>query len=451
MHNKLKIYYLLTPLPFVMLVIGAIFFRQAIVSTLVNNPHPQINYAIFVLILIGAGFILINLFKLMKEAAALGEFTDAVREGAEPARLQAMALNYDADVGYVLRLIASSSGRTMTHREQGALEKELIKAEIRLNNRHTLPQHITNLLVGMGLLGTFVGLLATLGDIAALISSFATIDMTTANPVEVFRVLVERMKAPMYSMGIAFSASLYGLLGSIILGFMMVSIRRCMQDVVSLLGSEVAQHVEFALARELLEKSFQASPAGGVVAPGSAPSAGGTVVSLGADASPDAVRALRRIEERLAESTRLQEEAVRNDREEFSRQRGEFMRTVAEHGASVSQFGVELQRVAVQLGALLNGLERGNGELRAQLHDCFSSLIASAGQQSRASAVAGDLMVRMADDSAESRRLLGELAERAVPVGHSPAGNAELVRLLKTALQQAVQDSAAAREQPEAV
>lgn len=451
MHNKLKIYYLLTPLPFVMLVIGAIFFRQAIVGTLVNNPHPQINYAIFVLILIGAGFILINLFKLMREAAALGEFTDAIRTGAEPARLQAMALTYDADVGYVLRLIASSSGRTMTQREQGALEKELVKAEIRLSNRHTLPQHITNLLVGMGLLGTFIGLLATLGDIAALISSFATIDMANANPVEVFRILVERMKAPMYSMGIAFSASLYGLLGSIILGFMMVAIRRCMQDVVSLLGSEVAQHVEFALARELLDKSSKAQQAAGVVASVAASAGAGTVVTLDAGAAPDSVRALRRIEERLSESTRLQEEALRNDREEFSRQRGEFMRTVAEHGASVSQFSVELQRVATQLGALLNGLERGNGELRAQLHDYFSSLIASASQQSRASNVAGDLMARMADDSAESRRLLAELFDRTAQAGHAQEGNAELVKLLKTALQQAVQDSAAAKAKPEAV
>jgi hypothetical protein len=451
MHNKLKIYYLLTPLPFVMLIIGAIFFRQAIANTLVNNPHPQINYAIFALILIGAGFILINLFKLMKEAAALGEFTDAIREGTEPAKLQAKALTYDADVGYVLRLIAASSGRTMTHREQGALEKELVKADIRLSNRHTLPQHITNLLVGMGLLGTFVGLLATLGDIAALISSFATIDMSTANPVEVFRVLVERMKAPMYSMGIAFSASLYGLLGSIILGFMMVSIRRCMQDVVSLLGSEVAQHVEFALARELLEKSSKAPQEGGGFASGSAASGTGAVVSLDADVSPDAVRALRRIEERLAESTRLQEEGLRNDREEFSRQRGEFMRTVAEHGASVSQFSVELQRVGIQLGALLNGLERGNGELRAHLHDYFSSLIASAHQQSRASGVAGDLMVRMADDSAESRRLMGLLLDRAAQSGDPQANNAELAKMLTIALQQALQGSVVEKEKPRAV
>ncbi len=78
----------------------------------------------------------------------------------------------------------------------------------------------------MGLLGTFIGLLATLNDIALLIGSFADIDMKNADPLVVFRTMIERMKAPMQSMGIAFSASMFGLLGSIILGLMMVGIRR---------------------------------------------------------------------------------------------------------------------------------------------------------------------------------------------------------------------------------
>ena len=141
MYNKPKIYQIYTPLPFVMLLLGAVFFRQAIVNTLASNPHPQINYSIFALILIGAGFILFNLRKLMNEARVLSGFSEAVRRGAEPAQLQKMAIDSDADVAYVLRLIAASSGRTMSQREQAALEKELVKADIRLNNRHTLPQH----------------------------------------------------------------------------------------------------------------------------------------------------------------------------------------------------------------------------------------------------------------------------------------------------------------------
>ena len=423
MFNKLKTYYILTPLPFVMLLLGAVFFRQAIINTLANNPHPQINYAIFVLILIGAGFILFNLRKLMSEARTLSDFSDVVRQGGDPARLQKIASDSDADVAYVLRLIAASAGRGMSHREQTALEKELVKAEIRLNNRHTLPQHITNLLVGMGLLGTFIGLLATLSDIAALISSFATLDMKAADPVEVFRTLVERMRAPMYSMGIAFSASLYGLLGSIILGFMMVSIRRFMQDLVSYLGSEVAQHVEFSIAREQLDSlAADSAGAGGGAGTGSSP------------LDAEGIRILRRIEERLAESTRMQESQLRGEREEFARQRGEFIRTTAEHGSSVGQFNVELQRIAAQLGALLNGLERGSAELRAQLHEDLSSLIRTATDQARDAGTAGDRMSRIADDASETRRLLMDIHEQLAALDPKTVGG-DLARLVSLAIQ----------------
>src|SRR6266567_1395960 len=91
-------------------------------------------------------------------------------------------------------------------------------------------------------------LLSSLTDISALISSFADLDMGTASPLLVFRTMIERMKAPMQSMSIAFSASMFGLLGSIILGLMMLGIRRLQSDISSLLGSEVARHIEIALS-----------------------------------------------------------------------------------------------------------------------------------------------------------------------------------------------------------
>lgn len=404
MYGKLKIYYFYIPLPFVMLLVGALFFRQAIVNTLTNNPHPQINYAIFVLILIGAVLVLRNMFKIMSEAKVLSRFSEALRSGAPPARLQQLAMACEADIAYVLRMIAASAGRPLSHREQATLEKELVKADIRLNNRHTLPQHITNLLVGMGLLGTFIGLLATLGDIAALISTFSTLDISTANPIEVFRTLVDRMKAPMYSMGIAFSASLYGLLGSIILGFMMVSTRRCMQDVVSLLGSEVAQHIEFALVHELTAKgeAGESLP----LVPG-VPVGGLAGTMLTQQWCREQIGVLRRIEERLGESTRLQESALQTEIAEYSKQRGEFL--------------------------------RAHADLLAELHEKLAALVQAANTQARQAAVAGDLMTGMAADTAETRQLIAQLLDRAAA---NEAQAAELARALHTGFQQAVQQLA---------
>ena len=454
MYKRLRIYYLYVALPFLLLLLGAAIYFDAIKKTIVSNPHPQINYAIFVIILIGGVLIIRSVFRLMNEARALAEFSEAVRGGADRAKLQSLAINYDGDIAYVLRMIAASSGRAISAQEQAAIEHELDKASSRMYGRNALPQFLTGLLVGMGLLGTFIGLLSTLTDISTLISSFADIDMGKANPVDVFRNMIQRMRAPMQSMGIAFSASLFGLLGSIILGMMMVGIRRCLGDILSLLGSEVAQHIEFALASEggfaysktALKQGFgkpRAAPTiaaadvvarpprpaeegaaaagvapaakAGAVAPGAVPTpaaaapaspARAAVAELLAEAEEsqkrraalevsgdegEGVRILARIEDRLAESARLQLRALTAEIDDFTKQRGDMLRALAENTEAATNFRGELQRVGRQLGTILGLMEKGNGELMAQL---------------------SEMMVRGADESAETRKLLAALIEQ---------------------------------------
>jgi len=248
MLKELRLYYVYVMFPFVLLLLGSVIFFDAIKGTVVRNPHPQINYTIFCIIIIGGLLIMRSVHLLAREARALAAFSEAIRAETDMATLQEMAIKFDGAIAYVLRMLAASGGRSISHQEQTAIEHELATAKTRLTRRNALPQYLSGLLVGMGLLGTFIGLLATLNDIALLIGSFADLDMSTANPLDVFRNMIDRMKAPMASMGIAFSASLFGLLGSIILGLMMVSLRRFQGDILSLLGSEVAQHIEFALA-----------------------------------------------------------------------------------------------------------------------------------------------------------------------------------------------------------
>ena len=438
MYKKLRIYYLSTSLPFIALIIGAWVFRQEIGNTLAGNPHPQINYAIFVLIVVGAFFILVNQWKLMQEGLKLSLFSAAVRNGSEAEKLQKLALSFeDADIAYVLRMIAASTGRAVAQREQMAIEHELAKTGTRLNNRHTLPQFMTNLLVGMGLLGTFIGLLATLGDIAKLISAFSTIDPGTSNPMAMFKDMVARMTAPMQSMGIAFSASLYGLLGSIILGFMMVSVRRCMQDIVSLLGSEVAQHLEFALnfARGRRREDSD-RPLESIL---SEPGAGGTTGVAGDPAQmTESIRILRRIEERLAESSRLQELALKSEMDQFGKQRTDLMRVMADHSEAVNMFRSEMQRVGQQMGTVINSTDRGNAEMRIQIQESLGELVASSAMQSQKLATVTDLMSRMADDSSEARRLMALTHERGAG---RDALNDDLVQVLRQAMEQAMATS----------
>lgn len=50
-------------------------------------------------------------------------------------------------------------------------------------------------------------------------------------------MLVERLTAPMQAMGVAFSASLFGVLGSLIMGVLLVAVRNCTGELVSLLDT----------------------------------------------------------------------------------------------------------------------------------------------------------------------------------------------------------------------
>jgi hypothetical protein len=367
MFKQLKIYYIFVSLPFVMLLLGATVFFDAIASTIATNPHPQINYTIFVIILVGGVIILFNARRLLREARALVEFSGAIHAKTDTTTLQEMSNSYTCDIACLLQMVATSTDRSISHQEQAALEHELANVHSRLNRRNALPQYLTGLLVGMGLLGTFIGLLATLGDISALISSFADLDMTTADPIAVFSNMIERMKAPMQSMAIAFSASMFGLLGSIILGLMMVGIRRLQGDIFSLLSSEIARHIEIALSFESI--NFR-----------------GSEISVGEAANADlSTKVLLRIEERMAEAARIRQRALSSEIDDFKKQRAEMLRTLNEQTEASDNFRNELHQLGSQLGTIFNSMEKGSGDLSTQI---------------------SDLTVNLASDARESHKLL---------------------------------------------
>jgi hypothetical protein len=432
MYKRLRVYYLYTALPFIFLLIAAVTYHKAIIKTISDNPHPQVNYIIFAITLLGGILIMMNISKLMHEAKELAKFAAAKKEGKTVEELVEHALNCDADIAYVLRMMAVTTDRSITHQEQIAVETEVHKASSRINSRNAIPQFLSGLLVGMGLLGTFIGLLATLDDIAKLIASFGSLDMKTADPIAVFSQMVNRMEAPMHSMGIAFSASMYGLLGSIILGFMMVSVRRCISEIMSNLGSEVAQHIEFALARDGFVYSKTALRAGFTKRPtealtardivgGIEPVAGDKNTTTVAPVSEltntdantaaqqkqssifnsttgteldgelsDEIRILKRIEERIAESSRIQQRAISVEVDDFSKQRSETLRVLAENQEASTQFRAELQRVGRQLGDIIRMSDKGSAEMNEQVRELKLSTV---------------------DGSAETHRLLMALIE----------------------------------------
>lgn len=87
----------------------------------------------------------------------------------------------------------------------------------RLDESREISRYMISLLIFLGLLGTFWGLLGTIGAIGSTIESLT---VTSTNFVVMFDELKDGLLEPLSGMGTAFSSSLFGLAGSVILGFL---------------------------------------------------------------------------------------------------------------------------------------------------------------------------------------------------------------------------------------
>lgn len=79
-------------------------------------------------------------------------------------------------------------------------------------------QYVTGILVFLGLIGTFIGLMDMVGSVGGIIGSIANMDMS--DPTAAFTKLINDLQAPLVGMATGFSSSLFGLFGSLILGLM---------------------------------------------------------------------------------------------------------------------------------------------------------------------------------------------------------------------------------------
>lgn len=86
----------------------------------------------------------------------------------------------------------------------------------RLDEARDRSRYLTGLLIFLGLLGTFWGLIETMGSIGNVINSLKP----GGDAAAIFESLKEGLAAPLGGIGIAFSASLFGLAGSLVLGFL---------------------------------------------------------------------------------------------------------------------------------------------------------------------------------------------------------------------------------------
>jgi hypothetical protein len=87
----------------------------------------------------------------------------------------------------------------------------------RLEESRDLSRYFIGLLIFLGLLGTFWGLMATVGSVTTVIQDLS---VEGTDGAAIFEGLKTNLKEPLSGMGVAFSSSLFGLAGSLVLGFL---------------------------------------------------------------------------------------------------------------------------------------------------------------------------------------------------------------------------------------
>ena len=182
---------------------GAILFRQAREAFVAN---PGLNSLILGVAVIGILLAFNHVIALRPEVRWFNSFRaagSADKAGRDPVMLAPM------------RALMSSSqtGALST----AALRSILDSIATRLDEQRDITRYLTGLLVFLGLLGTFWGLLGTIGSINTVIQG---LDAGTGQTSDILNTLKDSLSAPLTGMATAFSASLFGLSGSLVLGFL---------------------------------------------------------------------------------------------------------------------------------------------------------------------------------------------------------------------------------------
>ena len=87
----------------------------------------------------------------------------------------------------------------------------------RLDETRETSRYLIGTLVFLGLLGTFYGLLETVRSVGGVIGA---LDVTASDVARAFADLKSGLESPLHGMATAFSSSLFGLAGSLVLGFL---------------------------------------------------------------------------------------------------------------------------------------------------------------------------------------------------------------------------------------
>ena len=220
--------YLLRMLFFISIV-GAIIFilNEPLIKAFQANV--AINGLIFGVLLVGIIFLCRQTVRLVPEKNWIESLQVQNKSRSKPVLMAPLALMLGEDTSLKNFSISAAALRSVLDGVAG-----------RLDENREIARYLIGLLIFLGLLGTFWGLIGTVSSVSSVISGLNFGNQDTSL---IFSNLQKGLETPLEGMSTAFSSSLFGLSGSLILGFLDLQLGqasgRFYQDLENWLSSSV--------------------------------------------------------------------------------------------------------------------------------------------------------------------------------------------------------------------
>lgn len=205
--------YLIRMLAFLVIVmVIAGLLSGALVTAFVSNP--LLNTLIFLVLLAGIAWTLTQVTRLTPEVQWVETF--------QTARAKLAAMPPPRLLAPMASMLAARHRKGREGQERFTLSAPAMRSLLdglasRLDEGREISRYLTGLLIFLGLLGTFWGLLLTVASVSDVISGM-TVGSGDLNAL--FEQLKSGLGRPLKGMGTAFSASMFGLSGALVLGFL---------------------------------------------------------------------------------------------------------------------------------------------------------------------------------------------------------------------------------------
>ena len=205
--------YLVRMLAFLLaVVVVAGLLSTALITAFSSNP--LLNMLILFVLLIGVGWNLMQVTRLSPEVHWVETF--------QKNRTQLAALPAPRLLAPMASMLAARQAKTREGHDRFTLSAPAMRSLLdslasRLDEGRELSRYMTGLLIFLGLLGTFWGLLLTVSAVSDVISGMS---VGSGDINALFEQLKSGLGRPLRGMGTAFSSSMFGLAGALVLGFL---------------------------------------------------------------------------------------------------------------------------------------------------------------------------------------------------------------------------------------